>query len=167
MDVHELLPTWISEFQPRLMKVAYCLMRDMYLAQDCVQETFIKAMLHANELRDISRAEQWLNKILVNECKSYARTGWFRAKPAELDLDHNRDNTVNTEHNVIMGEFDDIVLRLPRRYLIPIVLFYYQGFSSRDISNILNIRESTCRVRLHRAREILRGNLTKEGYHAE
>lgn len=69
-----------------------------------------------------------------------------------------------------MKEYSDLysaVRRLPQIYRIIIHLYYYEGYSVKEISSILQIKESTVQTRLMRGREKLKSMLKEDGYESE
>ena len=114
----------MEQYGSSLLRMSAIYLKDADLAQDAVQETFIKAYRHMNDYRGDSSEKTWLTTICVNTCRDILRTAWFRhtsrmdldtlpEKPAEFEFP---DNTVLTE-----------VMRLPAKYREVILLRYYEG----------------------------------------
>ena len=61
----------------------------------------------------------------------------------------------------------DAVLALPEKYRIPIHLFFYEGYSIKQIAAVLSMKESTVKTRLNRGKEKLKSMLEKEAGHYE
>ena len=86
---------WLSramgEYGTCLMRMAYLHLGDFALAEDAVQETFIKAYSHLDRFRGESNEKTWLMRIAVNICRDMLRSAWFRrmdrrVTPEELPL---------------------------------------------------------------------------------
>ena len=153
----------MEQYGSSLLRMSAIYLKDADLAQDAVQETFIKAYRHINDYRGDSSEKTWLTTICVNTCRDILRTAWFRhisrmdldtlpEKPAEFEFP---DNTVLTE-----------VMRLPAKYREVILLRYYEGMKLKEVSSALGLSDGKLRTRLNKANEILRDRL-KEWYYDE
>ena len=153
----------MEQYGSSLLRMSAIYLKDADLAQDAVQETFIKAYRHMNDYRGDSSEKTWLTTICVNTCRVILRTAWFRhtsrmdldtlpEKPAEFEFP---DNTVLTE-----------VMRLPAKYREVILLRYYEGMKLKEVSSALGLSDCKLRTRLNKANEILRDRL-KEWYYDE
>ena len=153
----------MEQYGSSLLRMSAIYLKDADLAQDAVQETFIKAYRHMNDYRGDSSEKTWLTTICVNTCRDILRTAWFRHK-SRMDLDtlpeipaefEFPDNTVLTE-----------VMRLPAKYREVILLRYYEGMKLKEVSSALGLSDGKLRTRLNKANEILRDRL-KEWYYDE
>ncbi len=118
-------------------------------AEDAVQNAFIKLLDAKNtKFRDDEHIKRWLIKVALNECKNVWQSFWHRNKISFDDLETElsyRDET----HEELLEALD----KLPQNYRAVIHLYYYEGYSVREISKILGISESNVQVRLKRARD--------------
>ena len=162
-DNRSKLDRLMEQYGSSLLRMSAIYLKDADLAQDAVQETFIKAYRHMNDYRGDSSEKTWLTTICVNTCRDILRTAWFRhisrmdldtlpEKPAEFEFP---DNTVLTE-----------VMRLPAKYREVILLRYYEGMKLKEVSSALGLSDGKLRTRLNKANEILRDRL-KEWYYDE
>lgn len=150
----------MEQYGNRLLRFCYLNMGDVQLAEDAVQETFIKAYSKYHTFRGDCSEISWLCAVAINCCRDIRRSKWFRNEsgrsPEELpetgeEFKANDDTLINE------------VMNLPRRYREVILLHYYQGISLREIAQTQSISESTLSTRLKRAREKLRNKL--EGWY--
>jgi len=123
-------------------------------AEDILQDVFIKLIEKAPQFESIEHETAWLIRVTVNLCKSRLRFQWrkrniplFDTYPAEAD----------EQQNVTQA-----VLTLPSNYRIVVNLFYYHGYSTREIAEITERKESTIRKDLTRARRLLKNFLEGE-----
>ena len=162
-EQREQLEKLMDEYGTQLLRMCTVYLRDRDLAQDAVQETFIKVYRHLPDFRGECSKKSWLMGIAVNVCRDYLRTAWFRhtsrmdldtlpEKPAEFEFP---DNTVLTE-----------VMRLPAKYREVILLRYYEDMKLKEVSSALGLSDGKLRTRLNKANEILRDRL-KEWYYDE
>ena len=140
-----------------LKRLCLLQLRDAWLAEDAVQETFIKAWRALAEFREESSEKTWLSRIAVNTCRDYQRTGWFRRvdrslTPEDLPergaVDEIPDDTVLQAVAALRPELKECVL-----------LRYYQGLTLEDTAQALQVSCSTVKRRLARANEQLRRRL--------
>lgn len=124
-------------------------------AQDIVQNTFIKFLEHKNEFRDNEHIKAWLIVTSSNLCKNHLRHWWrktieFTEKEELLMVQKDK----NEEEELL-----DAVFNLPNKYKIPIYLYYYEGYQTKEIANLLKINESTIRSQLAKGRDLLKSFL--------
>ena len=153
----------MEQYGSTLLRMSALYLKDAYLAQDAVQETFIKAYRHMNDYRGESTEKTWLTAICINTCRDMLRSAWFRhnsrmdpdslpERPADFVFP---DNTVLTE-----------VMRLPAKYREVVLLRYYEGMKLSEVAAALQLSQGKIRSRLDRANRILRDRL-KEWYYDE
>ncbi len=147
-----------------LLRMCALYLKDAQLAEDAVQETFLKAWRKLDGFRDESSEATWLTRIAINVCRDMLRTGWFRRIDRNVDIlllpecaqaDEYPDKTVLTE---VMG--------LPAMLREVVLLRYYQGMTLKETADALRIGVSTVKQRQHKANQILRKRL-KEWYFDE
>lgn len=148
------LEAWIGMYEAKLFSIAFSILNDTHLAQDCVQEAFIKAGLKTNQLNNADRVFVWLSRIVVNECKSQLRTSWMKRVTTKDIL----TEVVHVDKYPSLQETDVYrhVIQLPDKWKMAVLLHYYHDLSLSDVATILHTKESTCRVWLYRARLRLR-----------
>lgn len=138
-------------------------LKDADLAQDAVQETFIKAYRRFNNYCGKSSEKTWLTAICINVCRDMLRIAWFRHQ-SRCTVDSLPEKPVEFvfPDNTVLNE----VMRLPIKYREIILLRYYEGLKLKEIASALQLSEGKIRVRLNRANGILRDSL-KEWYKDE
>ncbi len=163
MDAKTTLDHLMQQHGSRLLRLCALSLRDASLAQDAVQDTFLKAFKHFDQFRGEADALTWLTSIAINVCRDYRRTAWFRHVDMRQDAD-------KLPHSADFPYPDDTVIqevsRLPDKYREVILLHYYQGMKQKDVARALRISDRAVRQRLQRANAILRERL-KEWYEDE
>lgn len=158
-------------YSGKLYRMAYVITGNKSDSEDVLQETFVKCYLHRQELKDASRFESWLYRILV-------RTAWKAARGRrELSLESiledpdqgkqamqiSRDQSAGPLERFIdretSGELLSLVGKLDVKYRTVVVLHYYNELSTRDIARITGTLEGTVKSRLYKARKLLRKQL--------
>lgn len=145
----------VATHSKRLLSAAYAVLKSTASAEDAVQETFIKLITKQPLFNDSEHEKAWLLRVTVNISLNML-------KKAE------RNNPV-TENEPVYTEDDsfqllDLVLTLPVQYRTVIHLYYYEGYSIKEIASILKIPSATVGTRLARARAILKKELEEGAY---
>lgn len=151
----------VKNYQEALLRMCYLHLRDQSLAEDAVQETFMKAYRSMIHFRGDSHEKTWLMRIAINTCRDINRNRWFsfvdRHVTPDMLPEKSAPFTMRDEGLVIA------IMALPRHLRETFLLYYYQGMSTPDISQTLGISQSSVSGRLRRAREKVRTMLEKEG----
>lgn len=139
-----------------LMRISFVCLKDLHLAQDAVQDAFLKAF---RRLRDIQDREEpvkkaWLIRIAVNTCRDYRRSAWQRwvdrrIRPEELP---ETAQAAPEDQTDVLSE----VMRLPLPLRQVIVMAYYQDMDADAASRALGISRASFYRRLKKARETLK-----------
>ena len=153
----------MEQYGSSLLRMSVLYLKSVDLAQDAVQETFIKAYRYFNEYRGESSEKTWLITICVNTCRDMLRSAWFRHQ-SRIDLDSlpERPSDFVFPDDTVLTE----VMRLPARYREVILLRYYEGLKLKEVASALQLSDGKVRNRLNKANNILRDRL-KEWYYDE
>ena len=153
----------MEQYGSGLLRMSALYLKDADLAQDAVQETFIKAYRHLNDYRGESSEKTWLTSICLNTCRDMLRTAWFRHH-SRIDVDSlpERPADFSFPDDTVLTE----VTRLPAKYREVILLRYYEGLKLKEVAGALRLSEGKVRSRLKKANDLLRDRL-KEWYYDE
>lgn len=150
----------ISELRPRLYRLASSWCGDAMLADDLVQETLQKAIQKQHQLKEFSRLEAWLYRILHNCWMQYLRA----EKPAmdidDVDLLHDDTPDQQLSEQQIVERVRRAIMMLPLTQKQVITLVDLEGSSYAEVSEILEIPLGTVMSRLNRARALLKLRLS-------
>ena len=139
-----------------LLRFCYLNLGDLHLAQDAVQETFLKAYRKFHTFRGDCSEMSWLCAIAINCCRDIRRSKWVHYESGcSLEELPETGEEFKANDDTLINE----VMNLPRKYREVILLHYYQEISLREIAQTQSINESTLSTRLKRAREKLRNKL--------
>ena len=144
----------ISEYQTPLLRLCYMQLHDRALAEDAVQETFLKAYRAYGQFRGQSSEKTWLSRIAVNVCRDVQRGSWFRHTDRRVTPDMLPEASAEPD-----GQDIDLalaIMALPRKLREAIILYYYQDMGTEEIAEALGIAQSSVSNRLKRGREKLR-----------
>ncbi len=148
--------TFVTKHETRLYRTALSIMGNAADAEDVVQEAFIRAYEKAPDFETSAYETAWLMKVTVNLCKSHLRSPWRKRTIPLLDT------FPATEPE--QRELLEHILALPPRYRAVIHLFYYEGYSVKEISNLTGHKEGSVRSLLTRARHKLKAFLKEDDY---
>ena len=127
-------------------------------AEDVFQEVFIKLYSAKTAFQSEEHRKAWLITAAVNQCKNILRSVWHRRVSAVNELCAAAERECGTEESELMME----LLNLPLKYRRVIFLYYYEGYKSEEIGNMLHISPATVRTHMRRGREMLKGMITDE-----
>ena len=144
----------ITQHQTSLLRLCYVQLQDQALAEDAVQETFLKAYKGFDSFRGDSSEKTWLTRIAVNTCRDFQRGGWFKHTDRRVTPDMLPVGTVQPDTEDL--DLSLAVMKLPRKMREAILLYYYQDMSTEEIAETLGIAQSSVSNRLRRGREKLR-----------
>ena len=144
----------ILQYQTPLLRLCYLQLQDRALAEDAVQETFLKAYRGFASFRGDCSEKTWLTRIAVNTCRDFQRGGWFRHTDRRVTPEMLPVGEVQPDPEDL--DLSLAVLRLPRKMREAILLYYYQDMGTEEIAEALGIAQSTVSNRLRRGREKLR-----------
>ena len=124
------------------------------LAEDAVQETFIKVYRKLDDLRPELNEKAWLYKIAMNCSRDILRSAWFKRINRSMTPDMMPDpaQAPPSEEAIDLGR---AIASLNQKQREVILLRYYQGFTEAEISDILGLSQSSVAGRLKRAKEQL------------
>lgn len=163
MDRNALVPGTANEqnlirlmdtYSNLLLGLCIIILQDYHLAQDVVQEPFLRAWKHGQLREDTEKS--WLVRVAVNLCRDLHRSRWMR----------HMDSSVNPEELIIpvLPEENDVireVKRLPRQEREVIVMHYWGNLSAIEIADALRIGRASVYRRLEKAKAHLRIELTE------
>ena len=132
-------------------KICLMYLKNIPDAEDAVQNIFLKLIYGNYRFENLEHEKAWLILTSQNHCKNILKHWW---KKQRVDIDNISE--ISYEEN---NTFDDIwkqILLLPNKYKIVIYLYYYEGYSTEEISEILNIKSPTIRSQLSTARKKLK-----------
>ncbi len=139
----------VLTYQQSMYRFALGILRNEADAEDAISAAIIKAYEHLASLRDKDKFKSWIMSIIANEAKN------MLSKNHRLQLVDDVTifgEAVEDNQNSVW----DSVMDLGEQHRQIIVLYYYDGFSTREIARILKIREGTVKSRLSRARQSLK-----------
>lgn len=149
----------IERFEGIALSIAYTQSRNAADARDLVQECFMRAWQRLDTLDDPSRFGHWLGRMVRNLAIDWRR----RKKPGSLDttIDFPGDGPAEPpmERAEQKGQIDQALASLDEQSRACVTLRYYEGLSSKQIGELLDLTAAAVDMRLSRARTLLRERL--------
>jgi len=163
----------MRRYNRRLYRVARGILRDDAEAEDTVQQAYVSAYEHLDQFSFTAKFSTWLTKIALYEALARKRR---QSRLEELEVADDTqtimaDKSPSPEDAVSREQVRVLVERaidtLPETYRSVVMLRDIEGMSTADTADCLDLTEETVRVRLHRARGMLRDSLYSDALGAE
>ena len=136
---------------------------DPALAEDLLQEAFVRAWQKLDSFRGDSRFGTWLHRLSINVALSERRSR-LRRLGRETELEGTVERNATGDKDVYAGQRKDLeqaIARLPERARTVLILFDIEGYSHAEIGEIAGMAVGSSKAQLHRARKLVREELEK------
>ena len=151
--INEKFTRLVMKYTDTVFRVALNIVKSPSVAEDVCQEVFLRLWKNKNDFVDDQDVKYWLIRVAINEGRRSVVSKWNKYE--NLDEYAEKLSFQTTE----MSDLFYSVMNLPRKYRIVIYLYYYEGYSTAEISKMLLSSEAAVRTQLHRGRELLKNNL--------
>jgi RNA polymerase sigma-70 factor (ECF subfamily) len=160
----------MRRYNQRLYRVARAILRNDSEAEDVMQDAYVRAYEHLDQFAGRAKFSTWLTRIAVHEALARQRRGnrYQELEPMSVGdggdpMDGFASMVLNPEEQAsnsqIRGLLEEAVEKLPDAYRTVFMLRDVEEMSTTDTASILEISEENVKVRLHRARALLRKSL--------
>lgn len=147
----------VENYTSLIFRVSYCILGNRDDAEDAVQEAFLKYLTKAPEFESEEHRKAWLIRVATNISKNMMI---FRIKKETVNIEDVK--------NIGICENDyetfELIMSLPSKYKVVMALFYIEGYKSKEIAEIIGIKEEAVRKRLQKGRELLKKLFETEEY---
>lgn len=148
----------VNAYIDTVFRVALNYLRNPTEAEDVTQNVFEKLLRQAKAFESQEHIRNWLIRVTINECRQILRAPWRRHENLDdyaekLSFETPRESGLFT---AVMG--------LPQKYRVAIYLYYYEGYSTKEIAMLLRIPQGTVCTNLKRGRELLKNQLEVDDY---
>ncbi len=148
MDKEQAFVCMMERHEKELLRLCCVYLKDVNMAEDAVQETFLKAYKGMDAFRKESSEKTWLIRIAVNVCRDMRRNAWFRFVDRRVDLEKMQ---IPQSHALLLS-----VMELPRKQMEVVLLYYYERMTQKEIASMLGLSDVSVSKRLQKARQRLR-----------
>lgn len=131
-------------------RVAMLYLNNVQDAEDATQNAFINLMQHPQVFHSTEHEKAWLIVTVTNICKNQL-SNWFRKK--RTDFEEVEPSLSERDAN---DEMLPLVYALPQELKTIVYMYYYEGYSTQEISQYLHLNESTLRSKMQKARTLLK-----------
>lgn len=155
MTMEEFTPI-AERYMDTIYRVTYSWTKHSQDANDVTQEVLLQLYKSTKDFESEAHLKNWLIRVTINQCKMLFRAPW--RKTENID---DYANTLGFEESDHLALFQ-AVMQLDKKYRVPLMLFYYEGYSTSEIASLMDIPEKTVSTRLFRARAKLKEELKEE-----
>ncbi len=168
MEKNELVRIYDMYFR-MVYKVCFLYMKNHADAQDMTQETFCQMLRKPIRYETEEKTKAWLIVTASNLCKNQLKKWWFKRRVSFDDSVGTLEKNIgDMERHSFVGanesEYSEVyasVMGLEEKYAIPTYLYYYEGYKTAEIAEMLHEKQSTIQTRLAKARQLLKLELTE------
>lgn len=145
-------------YQKELYRLAFHILKNKEDAEDALQETLYRAYSHLGQLKNPEYFKTWMVRILLNTAFEMQKK-----RKNNLDLDEYNDVIGKSEDITTKIMLETVIREMDEKYQHVIFLYYYENYSVKEISEILNVSVMNVKQRLSRSRKILKEKLSERG----
>jgi RNA polymerase sigma factor (sigma-70 family) len=160
---HGLYEYLIRKYNQRLFRTGMSILNNDMEAEDAMQTAYIKAYEYLGTFKNRSSFGTWITRIMINECLLMKRNKQ-RLQIAGENHPEKTSHMDTPAHTLINKELaavlEDAIARLPEKYRMVFVLREVEDLSVKETAEVLALEESNIKVRLNRAKTMLRENLS-------
>lgn len=156
----EQLSRLVILYEKEMLKLCYVYLRDINLAQDALQESFLKAYRHFGSYRGEASERTWLTSIVINTCKDFRRSAWFRNRRISVSPDSLPLSVPPPDE--LHLDLMNAILALPVKNREVVLLKYQHGLNNQEIAEVLHLSPMAVSKRMRQAYSRLK-NLMEEG----
>ncbi len=152
----------LDKYGDMVLRIAYTYLKNRADAEDIVQDVFLRIIDKKPSFNDENHEKSWLIRATINMCKNKVNMFWNKNK---CSIDDVQEFAVSDKYNTDTSVFQ-AVMALGEKYRVVVYMYYYEGYSTPEIANVIEKSETTIRSLLHRARNKLK-DMLKEDYDFE
>lgn len=159
----------VRRYNPLLYKIGRSYNFNHEDTEGLMQDTYLDAYKGIEKFKGESKFKTWIVRIMLNNCY-HKRMNFDKKNEISADINEeitpNFSNGTNTTDRLLDNEelhyiIEDALSSIPQEYRMVFSLREISGFNTIETANILEISESNVKVRLHRAKEMLKSEITK------
>lgn len=149
---------YVEAFSKVVFRTAMCYLKNKADADDIMQEVFLKLYTSDTYFVNDAHAKAWLIKVTSNMCKNLLKSPWKRLIQPIETAEEMPDKAEKDKG------FARIIMKMKSKNRIVLYMHYFEGYSTREIAEILGEKENAVTSQLYRGRKQLKDLLLKEGY---
>lgn len=155
----EVFSKFIKENIDSAYRFAYSYTRNRENAEDVVSESVLKAFDSIDSLKNPEYIKSWFFRIIINTAKNMFswQSKFYLVESNNSDYQDSILPVYKDDHSDL--NFYDILSQLPVEKRMVLILHYYEGFTLKEVSEIMNLNENTVKKRLYSSLDKLRINM--------
>lgn len=148
----------IRKYSSTVYRIAYSMTSDKADSDDIYQNVFLRYIRKKPRFNDENHEKAWFIKVTLNCTKSFLTQAWNkRTEALSEDMQYQEDEK---------ADLDFAIKQLPPNCRTILYLYYYEGYSTKEIADMMEMNDNAVRTSLSRSRGKLKTILEKEGYNA-
>ena len=148
---------YIKGNKEKLYKISYVYLKNKDDAMDVIHESIVKAYRKLDNIKDLNNIDKWFIRLLINTSIDYIR----KNSKTILMEDKDMEVLINKSKEQKDG-FNLLIENLNEELRLIIILKYFHGYKISEISEILNLKESQVKNKIHKALNLLRKEIEEE-----
>lgn len=150
-DKTELFKERYKLYSDLVYKICIVRLANKENAEDAMQNVFMKLFDKSPQFKSEQEEKAWIIRVSINMCKDFQKSFWQRNT---VSIDDIQEIAVDTDIENRQRLID--IFRLSPKYRTALQLYYYEGYSEKEIADILHIAEKSVAMQLYRARKKLK-----------
>ncbi len=158
----------VEKYSDKAIRTAYLITGRQEMAEDIAQEAFIQCYYSIKQLKNVEFFKTWFYKILMRTSWKMAARAKGQMQVESIDRADQLPDSFNLLENIEIQQTHEAIRQgvdmLSKPLNEVVVLYYYNGFTVKEISQVLGCREGTIKSRLFNARKLLAKGLKQKGW---
>ena len=151
----------IERYSDMIYRIAVTITRNEEDAKDVFQETFLRLVRNQDKIVSEEHLKAWMIRVVSNCAKTMVSSPWNRNTKGLANEREAQEDSYEHEDNTLFLELK----KLPQKYSMVLYLYYYEGYSVKEIGKMLEKNENTIKTLMSRGRDLLKRNLEGEEMH--
>lgn len=151
-------------YSKAMFLVSYRYVKDQFLAEDIMQEAFIKAFKKLDSYKNEVPFGAWLKKIVINQSIDQLKKNKLELISINEEVTTKVDEDWTIDCEISIQGIIEKINELKEKYRLVLSLYLLEGYDHAEIAQILNITENTSRTHLLRGKRILKEQLKNTSY---
>jgi len=149
-------------FAPKMLSVCRQYIKNTDVAEEVMLSGFLKVFTHLSSFKHEGSFEGWVRRIMINEAITQLRKDKKMRFIDDEEIENSKDFVTYLETELEVEEIQKIIDGLPEGYKTVFILYAVEGYKHSEISELLQISESTSKSQLFKARKALRSIIEKQ-----
>ena len=149
----------IEQHSDMIYRIALTITGNEEDAKDVFQETFLRLVRNKEKIESDEHLKAWLIRVASNCAKTTVTSPWNKNTQGMDEEAESKESVCDQQEEGLLYELN----QLPKKYSVPLYLFYYEEYSIKEIAGILEKNENSVKTLLNRGRNLLKKKLEEGG----